>query len=88
MRRAGTLIFVAVCMSAICVQPAAAAEPTIQTVTPQQGQANPPPPDEGDQDYKPPWADPDAKPPEPGIDDDPTPFNPSDVDGKSVLDNN
>ncbi len=33
--------------------------------------------------YRPPWADPDAKPPEPGIENDPVPFNPADVDSNS-----
>ena len=36
--------------------------------------------DKGD---RPPWADPDAKPDEPGIENDPVPFNPADVDSKS-----
>jgi hypothetical protein len=37
-------------------------------------------PAESDAGYRPPWADPNAKPPQPGIENDPTPFNPSDVD--------
>jgi hypothetical protein len=37
-------------------------------------------PAESDAGYRPPWADPNAKPPEPGIENDPTPFNPADVD--------
>ena len=42
--------------------------------------ATPPEPETG---YRPPWANPDAKPPEPGIENDPTPFNPADVDANS-----
>ena len=33
--------------------------------------------------YKPRWADPNARPPMPGIDSEPTPFNPADVDTNS-----
>lgn len=33
--------------------------------------------------YKPRWADPNARPPMPGIDSAPTPFNPADVDTNS-----
>jgi hypothetical protein len=40
----------------------------------------PPEPDAG---YRPPWADPNAKPSQPGIENDPTPFDPSNVDGNS-----
>jgi hypothetical protein len=87
MRHAGILVSIAACALAMCAQPAAAAEPGTQTVAPRQVQTNPPPPDEGE-DYRPPWADPDAKPPEAGIDDDPTQFNPTNVDGSSPLDNN
>ena len=39
-----------------------------------------PEPDAG---YRPPWADPNAKPPMPGIENDPTPFNPADVDSNA-----
>lgn len=39
-----------------------------------------PEPDTG---YRPPWANPNAKPPMPGIENDPTPFNPADVDSNS-----
>ena len=47
--------------------------------------AQQPEPSEG---YRPPWADPYAKPPMPGIENDPTPFNPADVDsGPSPLSN-
>jgi hypothetical protein len=39
--------------------------------------------------YRPRWADPNAKPPEPGIENDPTPFNPADVDANTdTLNNN
>jgi hypothetical protein len=40
-------------------------------------------PDESDGGYRPPWANPNAKPPMPGIENDPTPFNPADVDSNS-----
>lgn len=33
--------------------------------------------------YRPPWADPNARPPQPGIENDPTPFNPADVDANT-----
>ena len=33
--------------------------------------------------YRPPWADPNAAPSMPGIENDPTPFNPADVDQNS-----
>ncbi|MFA5898396.1 MAG: hypothetical protein WC829_04705 [Hyphomicrobium sp.] len=47
------------------------------------------PPPEADTGYRPPWANPNAKPPQPGIENDPTPFNPSDVDSNSdALNNN
>jgi hypothetical protein len=40
------------------------------------------------QGYRPPWADPYAEPPMPGIENDPTPFDPADVDsGPSPLSN-
>lgn len=42
-----------------------------------------PPPVEQNEGYRPRWADPNAKPPEPGIENDPTPFNPADVDANS-----
>jgi len=46
-------------------------------------------PAEPDPSYRPPWADPFAKAPEPGIANDPTPFDPSDVDTNSdTLNNN
>lgn len=86
MRQAGILVFAAACMTAAFALPVAAAETAGEVLAPQQVTPNSPPPEDSD-DYRPPWADPDAKPPEPGIDDDPTPFNPSNVDGKSVLDN-
>jgi hypothetical protein len=39
--------------------------------------------------YRPRWADPNAKPPEPGIENDPTPFDPADVDANTdTLNNN
>ena len=48
-----------------------------------------PPPVEQDQGYRPRWADPNAKPLQPGIENDPTPFNPADVDTNSdTLNNN
>ena len=37
-------------------------------------------PADPDTGYRPPWADPNAAPPMPGIENDPTPFNPADVD--------
>jgi hypothetical protein len=37
-------------------------------------------PSEGETGYRPRWADPNATPSLPGIENDPTPFNPSDVD--------
>jgi len=37
-------------------------------------------PAESDSGYRPPWANPNAKPPQPGIENDPTPFDPKDVD--------
>jgi len=87
MRRAGILVIFAACTAVICALPVAA-ESTGEVVVPQQVGPNPPPPEESDQGYRPPWADPYAKPPEPGIEGDPTPFNPSDVDGKSIFDDN
>lgn len=46
-------------------------------------------PPEKEPGYVPRWADPNAKPPEPGIENDPTPFDPSDVDTNSdTLNNN
>jgi hypothetical protein len=58
-----------------------------EVVRPKQVPNNPPPPDnvEG---YRPPWANPNAKPPEPGIENDPTPFNPADVEVDSDQLNN
>jgi hypothetical protein len=39
--------------------------------------------------YRPRWADPNAKPPQPGIENDPTPFDPADVDANTdTLNNN
>ena len=52
-------------------------------MAPQQVESRTAPPPESDEGYRPRWADPDAKPPEPGIENDPTPFNPADVDGNS-----
>jgi hypothetical protein len=46
-------------------------------------------PVEREEGYRPRWADPYAKPPQPGIENDPTPFDPSDVDANSdTLNNN
>lgn len=46
-------------------------------------------PPDADGGYRPRWADPNAKPPQPGIENDPTPFNPADVDANSdTLNNN
>ena len=38
--------------------------------------------------YRPRWADPNAKPPAPGIENDPTPFDPADVDANTDSLNN
>lgn len=40
-------------------------------------------PADSDAGYRPPWANPNAKPPQPGIENDPTPFNPADVDANT-----
>ncbi|MEI9900943.1 MAG: hypothetical protein WDN31_13300 [Hyphomicrobium sp.] len=40
-------------------------------------------PPETETGYRPPWADPNAKPMQPGVENDPTPFNPADVDANS-----
>jgi hypothetical protein len=46
-------------------------------------------PAEPDTGYRPRWADPNAAPAMPGIENDPTPFNPADVDANSdTLNNN
>ena len=40
-------------------------------------------PADSDAGYRPSWANPNAKPPDPGIENDPTPFNPADVDANT-----
>ncbi len=40
-------------------------------------------PPDNDAGYRPRWADPNAKPSQPGIESNPTPFNPADVDANS-----
>lgn len=40
-------------------------------------------PEQGEKGYRPAWADPYAKPPQPGIENDPTPFDPSDMNANT-----
>ena len=79
MLKAASPIVFAACLTALLVLPAAAGAPANNgsSVEVEKPAATPP---ESDQGYRPPWADPNAKPPEPGVENDPTTFNPADVD--------
>jgi hypothetical protein len=81
MKKAGIFVLTAACAAVSFSLPAAAGAAN-QSTGDQAAEALLPPV-EKDKGYRPPWADPDAKPPEPGIENDPVPFNPADVDSKS-----
>jgi hypothetical protein len=79
MKKAGIFFFSAACLTTMFALPAAAGAPTnkdnsVEVEKPAAAAAD------TDQSYRPRWADPNAKPPEPGIENDPTTFNPADVD--------
>jgi hypothetical protein len=88
MRAAGFLVLAgAACLTTLFALPAAAGAPADQGTNAEVEKVAPPP-DEGDGGYRPRWADPNAKPSEPGVENDPTPFDPADVDANSnTLDN-
>ena len=89
MRPAGLLGLAAACLTTPFVLPAAAAGATANQGTNAEVERAAPPPDESDGGYRPRWADPNAKPSEPGVENDPTPFDPADVDANSdTLNNN
>ena len=78
MQKAGTLLLFVACLTTVLALPAAAGAPankdnSIEVEKPAEAPAD------TDQGYRPRWADPNAKPPEPGIENDPTTFDPSDV---------
>ena len=88
MRPAGLFALVAACLIALLSHSAFAGS-TAEQGTSVEVEKPATPPVENNQGYRPPWANPDAKPPEPGIENDPTPFDPSDVDSNSdALNNN
>jgi hypothetical protein len=88
MREAGLLVLSVACLITAYSLPATAGAPAEQG-TSVQVEKPVPPPVENNQGYRPRWADPDAKSPEPGVENDPTPFDPSDVDANSdTLNNN
>ena len=89
MRPAGLFVLAAACLTTLFVLPAAAGTAANQGTNAEVEKAAPPP-DEGDGGgYRPRWADPNAKPSEPGVENDPTPFDPADVDANSdTLNNN
>jgi hypothetical protein len=88
MRPAGPLVLLAACLTTQYSQPARAGASAEQGTSVEVEKPAPPPVEEN-QGYRPRWADPDAKPPQPGIENDPTPFDPSDVDANSdTLNNN
>ncbi len=88
MRHAGFCVLFVACLTSLSSLPAAAgasAEPgtSLQIEKPAA------PPIDNSQGYRPPWANPDAKAAQPGIENDPTPFDPADVDSNSdTLNNN
>jgi hypothetical protein len=84
MKRAGLVALTVVSLLPFYPLPAAAGagagseveKPAIEAAEPEGG-------------YRPRWADPNAKPPQPGIENDPTTFNPADVDvNTDTLNNN
>ncbi len=88
MRPAGLFLVVVACLVSLFLLPAAAGS-AAKPGTSVEVEKPTPPPIENDQGYRPRWANPDAKPPEPGIENDPTPFDPADVDANSdTLNNN
>ena len=88
MRQAGVLVLAVVLSTAVFGFAASAGSPADQG-TAAQLEKPAAAPVERDPGYRPRWADPDAKPPEPGIENDPTPFDPSEVDANSdTLNNN
>ena len=79
MKKAGILYLSAAFLTTAFILPAAAGAPakngsSVEVEKPAAAPAD------TDQGYRPRWADPNAKPPEPGIENDPTTFNPADVD--------
>lgn len=88
MRQAGLVVLSLACLTTMFSLPAAAGASADQG-TSVEVEKPAAPPVENDQGYRPRWANPDAKPPQPGIENDPTPFDPSDVDANSdTLNNN
>lgn len=81
MRPAGIPLLAAACLVALSL-PAAAGAPADQGTSAEIEKPAAAPADSGPG-YRPRWADPNAKPPAPGIEEDPTPFNPADVDANS-----
>ena len=78
MKKAGTFLLSAACLTTLFALPAAAGAPanndnSVEVEKPAAAPAD------SDQGYRPRWADPNAKPPEPGIENDPTTFDPADV---------
>ena len=88
MRPAGLPVLAAACLTMLFAFPAAAGapgDPANNAEVEKPAAA----PIENDEGYRPRWADPNAKPPEPGIENDPTPFDPAEVDANSdTLNNN
>jgi hypothetical protein len=88
MRPAGLPVLAAACLTMLFTFPAAAGapgEPANNAEVEKPAAA----PIENNEGYRPRWADPNAKPPEPGIENDPTPFDPAEVGANSdTLNNN
>ncbi|MEO8419790.1 MAG: hypothetical protein ABI457_01225 [Hyphomicrobium sp.] len=88
MRPAGLPVLTTACLTLLFAFPAATgarADPANNAEVEKPAAA----PAESDAGYRPRWADPNAKPTEPGIENDPTPFNPAEVDANSdTLNNN
>ena len=78
MQKAGTLLLAVACLTTLFAPPAVAGAPATKdnSVEIEKPAAAPADTEQG---YRPRWADPNAKPPEPGIENDPTTFDPADV---------
>lgn len=88
MKQAGPVVFAVAWLTALIPLAAAAGAGTDEG-TRIELEKPAPAPVEKEPGYRPRWADPDANPPEPGIENDPTPFDPVDVDANSdTLNNN
>ena len=80
MMQAGFRVIAVACLTAIIPLAAAAGDGQGNNIQVEKPATVP---EKSEKGYRPAWADPNAKPPQPGIENDPTPFNPSDMNANT-----